>query len=104
MILSVFITVLGLSLFEAVSSIDNAIINAEVLGTMGPKATRWFLSWGVIFSVFVARGLLPLVIISVFKSVALLYLFAGVFLTLLFLQWIFDKEENILLKLIEKFF
>ena len=36
------LTILGLALFETVSSIDNAIINAEVLSTMGKKARRWF--------------------------------------------------------------
>jgi hypothetical protein len=35
---SLILVVAGLSLFETVSSIDNAIINAEVLHTMGKKA------------------------------------------------------------------
>ncbi|MES2315588.1 MAG: DUF475 domain-containing protein [Patescibacteria group bacterium] len=104
MIISALLTILGLSLFETVSSIDNAIINAEVLHTMEPKARRWFLTWGFLFSVFIARGLLPLIIISIFKSQTALYIFAGLFLVLLFLQWFFDKEESILLKFIEKFF
>jgi len=42
-------TVLGLALFEIVSIIDNAVINAEVLATMQPKARRWFLLWGFLF-------------------------------------------------------
>ena len=55
--------VLGLCLFETISSIDNAIINAEVLSKTGQKARKWFLSWGLLFSVFAVRGLLPWVII-----------------------------------------
>jgi len=44
-ILALILTVAGLCLFETISSIDNAIINAEVLGTMGERARRWFLVW-----------------------------------------------------------
>jgi hypothetical protein len=40
---SMLLTVSGLCLLETISSIDNAIINAEVLGTMSQKARRWFL-------------------------------------------------------------
>ena len=50
------LTILGLSLFEVITSIDNAIINAEVLSTMGKKARQWFLLWGFLFAVFVVRG------------------------------------------------
>ena len=55
--------VLGLCLFETVSSIDNAIINADVLSTMSKKARRWFLLWGMLLAVFLIRGILPLLII-----------------------------------------
>ena len=48
------ITILGLALFEIISSIDNAIVNADVLVTMRPKARKWFLLWGLLFAVFVA--------------------------------------------------
>lgn len=58
-----FLTVAGLALFETVSSIDNAIINAEVLHTMGKKARKWFLFWGILFAVFIVRGLLPWLIV-----------------------------------------
>lgn len=60
---SIIITILGLSLFEIITSIDNAIINAEVLSTMGKKSRKWFLSWGIFSSVFLMRGLLPLLIV-----------------------------------------
>src|SRR3989338_8899738 len=59
----IILTILGLSLFEVITSIDNAIINAEVLRGMSQKARRWFLFWGILFAVFVVRGLLPLLIV-----------------------------------------
>ena len=62
-ILSIVVIVLGLCLFETISSIDNAIINAQVLSTMQAKARRWFLLWGIIIAVFLIRGLLPFVIV-----------------------------------------
>ena len=64
-IVEILLIVLGLCLFETISSIDNAVINAEVLNTMGQKARKWFLFWGMLFAVFIVRGLLPLVIIWV---------------------------------------
>ena len=63
MIFSALITIIGLSLFETISSIDNAIINAEVLSTMSKRAKMWFLTWGMLVAVFVVRGLLPFIII-----------------------------------------
>ena len=63
MIFSALLTVLGLSLFETISSVDNAIINAEVLSTMGARARKWFLTWGILIAVFLVRGFLPFFII-----------------------------------------
>ncbi|HUX38062.1 MAG TPA: DUF475 domain-containing protein [Rectinemataceae bacterium] len=119
MIAMMILTVLGLALFETISSIDNAIINAEVLGTMGAKARKWFLTWGIFFAVFLVRGLLPWLIIWVATPgigpiEALLATFSndhrviaaveearppllmagGVFLVLLFLHWLFLEEKH----------
>lgn len=57
------LVILGLAVFETVSSVDNAIINAEVLSTMKPKYRRWFLIWGILIAVFLVRGLLPWLIV-----------------------------------------
>jgi len=57
------LTIVGLTLFEIISSIDNAIINAEVLSTMSQKARKWFLFWGLLFAVFIVRGFLPWLIV-----------------------------------------
>src|SRR5450830_1060007 len=67
MIFSALVTIIGLSLFESVSSVDNAIINAEVLTTMSARARRWFLTWGMFIAVFVVRGFLPFTIIWAFN-------------------------------------
>jgi uncharacterized protein len=59
MIISSILTIIGLALFESITSVDNAIINAEALGTMQARARRWFLTWGILIAVFGVRGLLP---------------------------------------------
>lgn len=118
-IFSIALTVLGLCLFEIISSIDNAIINAEVLSTMGKKARRWFLLWGLLFAVFIMRGLLPWAIIwattpslgpvgaltatfsndpSVHQAIEaaspILLTGGGIFLVFLFFHWIFMEPKN----------
>jgi len=128
MILSAIITILGLSLFEAISSVDNAIINAEVLSTMGARAKRWFLTWGMFMAVFIVRGLLPFIIIwafnpalsvfqvlsaawssdplvqdSIHKSAPILLIAGGVFLLFLFLHWLFLEDKKMGLPFAEKF-
>ena len=127
-ILSIILTVFGLSLFEVVSSIDNAIINAEVLATMSKRARRWFLVWGMLFAVFLVRGLLPWVIIwftspslgpigaltatfsndpsvrhSIETSAPFLLIGGGIFLLFLFFHWLFMEQKNYCLPG-EKFF
>ena len=129
MLFSALITIIGLSLFEAVSSVDNAIINAEVLATMGARARRWFLTWGMFIAVFLVRGLLPFIIIwafntalspmqilsaawsndplvleSIEKSAPILLVAGGVFLLFLFLHWLFLEDKKLGLPRTEKFF
>jgi hypothetical protein len=62
-IFEIIVTVLGLILFEIITSVDNAIINADVLKTMQQKSRKWFLFWGIIIGVFIIRGLLPWAIV-----------------------------------------
>ena len=122
------LTIAGLCLFETISSIDNAIINAEVLGTMSAKGRRWFLFWGLLFAVFMVRGLLPWVIVwatvpslgfigsltatfssdpavleAVEQSAPILLAGGGTFLIFLFFHWLFLETKNYGLKG-EKFF
>ncbi len=63
--LSIILIVFGLALFEIIISVDNAIINAEVLTTMTEKGRRWSLFWGILIAVFFVRGLLPWMILWV---------------------------------------
>ncbi|WP_321417857.1 DUF475 domain-containing protein [uncultured Methanomethylovorans sp.] len=118
-IVSIIMTIGGLCLFETISSIDNAIINAQVLSTMGEKSRRWFLLWGLIFAVFVIRGLLPWVIVwastpslgpigaltatfsndpkvleAIDTAAPALLMGGGVFLLFLFLHWLFLEKKN----------
>lgn len=118
-IFSILLTILGLSLFEIISSVDNAIVNAEVLSTMKPKARRWFLVWGLLIAVFIMRGLLPLLIVwaanpsigivnaffamlsgdpkvahAVEQSSPILLVGGGVFLLFLFFHWLFMEDKN----------
>ncbi len=113
------LTILGLCIFEIVSSLDNAVVNAEVLGTMSKKARKWFLFWGILTSVFLVRGLLPWIIVwaaspglgffesftatlssdgtaaeAIEKAAPLLLCGGGVFLLFLFLHWLFREDKH----------
>ena len=60
---AIILSILGLCVFEIVSSIDNAVVNADVLSTMSAKWRKWFLVWGIFIGVFMVRGLLPWIIV-----------------------------------------
>lgn len=116
---AILLTISGLVLFETVSSIDNAIINAQVLNTMGQAARRWFLLWGILIAVFLVRGLLPLGVVwatipslgplgaltatfssdpavlhAINQSAPLLLIGGGTFLLFLFLHWLFMESKE----------
>jgi len=118
-IFEILIIVFGLCIFEIVSSIDNAIINAHVLKTLPERFRRIFLVWGIFFAVFAVRGLLPFVIVwltdpslsiiqvfsaafssnevvsaSLEKSRPLLLLGGGSYLFLVFAAWLFLEEKK----------
>src|SRR5512136_1678959 len=116
---AILLTIAGLCLFETISSIDNAIINAEVLSTMGERARRWFLVYGLIIAVFLIRGILPcaliwfttpslgpvgaltaafsddpLVLDAIEASAPILLMGGGTFLVFLFFHWLFLEEKH----------
>lgn len=118
-IISLILIVIGLCLFEIVSSIDNAVINAEVLGTMSEKARKWFLFYGIIVAVFLVRGLLPWLIVyatapqlgflgsltatfsgdpsvhAVIEEAShILLMGGGIFLVFLFFHWLFMEQKS----------
>ncbi|MBN1867566.1 DUF475 domain-containing protein [Candidatus Sumerlaeota bacterium] len=113
-------TILGLCVFEVVSSLDNAVVNADVLATMSEKWRRRFIVWGILFAVFIVRGMLPWAIIwamnpalgpwgafmasfrandpivreSIERSKPLLLIGGGLFLVLLFFHWLFLEDKR----------
>lgn len=113
------VIILGLVVFEVISSIDNAVVNAHVLKTVPEKFRKFFLVWGMLIAVFLVRGLLPFLIVwmvnpalgiadvwnlvfsqdpqimeYVDKSKALLLMGGGVYLFLVFLSWLFLEEKK----------
>jgi hypothetical protein len=118
-IFSMILIVVGLILFETISSIDNAVINAEVLSTMSQRARRWFLIYGLFIAVFVVRGMLPWLIVwatnpalgpvnaftatfsdnpdierAIEESSPFLLVGGGIFLIFLFFHWLFIEAKN----------
>jgi len=118
-ILGILLTILGLTFFETITSIDNAIINAEVLSKMSERARKWFLVWGIIIAVVVVRGLLPALILfaanpslgpvgvvtamfssdpavaeAIEQSSPILLMGGGVFLIFLFFHWLFLEPKH----------
>ena len=127
-ILNAILIILGLAVFEIISSIDNAVINAEILETMSAKGRKWFMLWGFLFAVFAVRGLLPWVIVwvanpslgflgsltatfssnpavaqSIAQSAPILFAGGGIFLAFLFLHWLFLEPKSVGLRH-ERFF
>src|SRR4030042_2881377 len=117
--ITALIIILGLIIFEAVSSIDNAIVNAYVLKTMSEKWRKIFLFWGILTAVFIMRGLLPFLVVwlsvpeigflgalqAMFQSKpeiaelmearkGIILIGAGVFLLLIYLHWLFLEEKH----------
>jgi len=117
-IFSAILIIAGLILFETITSIDNAIINAEVLATMKEWARRWFLLWGLLIAVFIVRGVLPWLIVwmstpalgpvgaltatfssdpaviaAIEESAPVLLMGGGTFLIFLFFHWIFLEPK-----------
>ena len=115
----IVLTIAGLALFESITSIDNAIINAEVLATMGQRARRWFLTWGILIAVFGVRGFLPWLIVfvmtpglgpwdaltasltgdpvamrAIHDSSPVLMMGGAVFFIFLFFHWLFLEQKN----------
>lgn len=117
---AIFLTLFGLIIFEIISSIDNAVVNADVLSTMkSKKAKRFFLTWGILFAVFVVRGLLPSIIVffadpsiglfgalqSVWQTSSvvtdaieaaspIIMIAGGMFLVLLWAHWLFMEDKK----------
>ncbi|MBI4114662.1 MAG: DUF475 domain-containing protein [Candidatus Niyogibacteria bacterium] len=117
--IELIVIIIGLSLFEIISSFDNAIVNAHILKTLPERFRRIFLLWGLLFAVFLLRGVLPFIIVwianptlsfgellsfalsgseeikeAVEHSKPFLLLGGGVYLFLVFLSWLFLEEKK----------
>jgi hypothetical protein len=118
-IVSILLIIVGLAIFETVSSLDNAVINAQVLSTMSQRARKWFLTYGLLIAVFIIRGVLPFIIIwitnptigpitaltslfttdprvnaSIEASAPVLLIGGGTFLFFLFFHWLFLEPKQ----------
>ncbi|GAA3192564.1 DUF475 domain-containing protein [Dactylosporangium siamense] len=126
-----FLIVAILCILEISVSFDNAVVNATVLGRMNPWWQRLFLTVGVLIAVFGMRLIFPLLLVGITASLnpidvvrlaleggsvdtpgtyaALLHeahpsiaAFGGMFLLVLFLDFIFETREHTWLTWLEK--
>jgi hypothetical protein len=119
------ITVLILTVLEVSFSFDNAVVNAKILERMNQKWQKLFLTVGILIAVFGMRLIFPLLIVALAThesplgalTMAInnpseyahhLHLahpaiaaFGGVFLGMLFLDWLFEEREIKWLKGVE---
>ena len=120
-----------LGILEVSLSFDNAVVNAKVLERMSEKWQQLFLTVGIVIAVFGMRLIFPLLVVSVTASLnpveavrlafekgaidhegSYAYLlheahpqiaaFGGMFLLLLFLDWLFEERDIHWLAWIEK--
>jgi hypothetical protein len=107
-----------LAVMEVSLSFDNAVVNASVLKTWDERWQKLFLGVGIIVAVFGMRLLFPLVIVAVAANLGLTEVwnlalsdpkqysmhltahhaevaaFGGMFLLLVFLNFLFDEEKE----------
>jgi uncharacterized protein len=111
--------VIGLVVFEVVNSVDNAIVNASVLKTMGLLWRKRFLLIGIVTSVFLVRFILPLIIVwisvptingadlflaflgqsevaknAIEMQKPIILMFGGMFLLYLYFHWLFLEQKE----------
>ncbi len=114
---AITLSVLILVLLELTFSFDNAVVNAKVLSRMSPFWQRLFLTLGIFIAVFGMRLVFPLLIVSIagnlgpievlnlavnspekYEAVILqahpaIAAFGGIFLLMLFLDFIFEDRR-----------
>jgi hypothetical protein len=124
-----FIIVAILIVLEVSLSFDNAVVNAKVLIRMSPFWQRMFLTIGVLIAVFGMRLVFPLALVAITAGIGPIEVidlalkggtgpgtyadrlneahpaiagFGGMFLGMLFLQWVFEEREYQWLKPLER--
>ncbi|MBO2449949.1 DUF475 domain-containing protein [Actinomadura barringtoniae] len=114
-----FVLVAVLAILEISLSFDNAVVNAKVLERMSPFWQKIFLTVGVVIAVFGMRLLFPLIIVAVTAGMGgpvkafdlalddpdayqhamesahpLIAAFGGMFLLMLFLEFVFQEHPE----------
>ncbi|MGK5113635.1 MULTISPECIES: DUF475 domain-containing protein [unclassified Geodermatophilus] len=108
-----------LGVLEVCLSFDNAVVNAKVLRRMSPLWRKLFLYVGIFIAVFGMRLLLPIVMVAITANLSIgevwslalndseayaanvegaaeaIYTFGGIFLLMIFLNFLFDEERDI---------
>jgi hypothetical protein len=106
-----------LSILEVTLSFDNAVVNAKYLKKMTPLWQKLFLTVGILIAVFGMRLVFPILIVAITANLGFtevidlalndpdtyseeleeakpaIYSFGGVFLLMLFLDWLFEEKE-----------
>ena len=110
-------TTIVLAILEVTLSFDNAVVNAKYLKKMSPLWQKLFLTVGILIAVFGMRLVFPIVIVAITANLGLsevvnlalndskqyaheleaaksaIYSFGGVFLLMIFLDWLFEEKE-----------
>jgi hypothetical protein len=118
-------TALVLAILEVTLSFDNAVVNAKYLKKMTPLWQKLFLTVGILIAVFGMRLVFPIVIVAVTANLGFtevidlalndsgtyseeledakpaIYSFGGVFLLMIFLDWLFEEKEVLWLRPVE---
>ena len=106
-----------LAVLEVTLSLDNAVVNAKYLKKMTPLWQKLFLTVGILIAVFGMRLVFPILIVALTANLGLrevvdlalnnsdqyalelegakaaIYSFGGVFLLMIFLDWLFEEKE-----------
>ena len=106
-----------LAVLEVTLSFDNAVVNAKYLKKMTPLWQKLFLTVGILIAVFGMRLVFPIVIVALTANLGLrevidlalnnsdqyavelegakaaIYSFGGVFLLMIYLDWLFEEKE-----------
>ena len=121
-----FALVVVLSILEISLSFDNAVVNARVIERMSPFWQRMFLTAGIVIAVFGMRLAFPLLIVGITARMSpgeaiglalndvaeygrrlheahpLIAAFGGMFLLMIFLDFIFEEREYAWLAWLER--
>lgn len=119
------ITALILVVLEVSLSFDNAVVNAKVLKNMSHFWQKMFLTIGILIAVFGVRIILPVLLVAIFAKLGIgeviqmvlndpkhygevlhqihpeIAAFGGIFLLMLFLDYMFQTREILWLKKVE---